>query len=698
VQDSKTATFTALSEIAGDQVREWEKMEAESATLAAQDEGKRPGTSKSKRKKGKAKAKKGLKATKNRVESVYLLNEDIVPRAGKVYEELAKQEIEPAGNFSAAAAHSVPRGTVNYFRKGMDLEKRQYELRTNLKKNKRSTSDDDEDGASMAGTKATRRTLRRELDKWRELQVSLMPEIDFPDADGELDDDDDDDDDDDTTTGTPEDEPLALPSDFTATERDDLGLQALATIERRIRVGHAYDLLDGIKQSLNHQGAFLLDKRKHARGQKDNTRSQTQVNAAVARTRAIAGLYNYNRDRLIALSCDDSDVLPQLNLDSDLKGKNWNKPRQLGDSRDEASWIWTVVPPWRSEGQAEAWQLEVDRVQWFRAKAEMTRANEEVNKLHAEFKRTILGFKNMSKAWEAVSAKDLSRGAQVYARKKADMFSKMSLQCANAFASTRRDYQEKWDYAKNIEDATNDRLKAAPGATIRDSFESKVERGQLGWAPERPVRAEGPEGGQQRQADLMRSSFEETVEILMEAAVVGERDDCHGIAENVIFGQMAPMGTGAFDVALDIDMLKDVIVDHRLPVETVMAAQVGAGMTPGQVAMMPYDTNSPMRNTDVSFKGEAATFSPLAVNGGEEPANFSYIGFGQSPVAILRPSSWTDFAYVLADAASTQPHVSGILADEPSLFTDFTVILPHVASPIVQPGFTMILSDISCSN
>ncbi|TFY52044.1 hypothetical protein EVJ58_g10233 [Rhodofomes roseus] len=226
---------------------------------------------------------------------------------------------------------------------------------------------------------------------------------------------------------------------------------ALATVERRIRVGHAHDLLDGIKQSLNHQGAFLLDKRKHARGQKDNTRSQSQVNAAVARTRNIAGMYNYNRDRLIALSREESDVLPWINLDTDLKGKNWNKARQLGDSREEQSWIWTVVPPWRSGVQVEAWQLEVDRVQWFRAKAEMTRANEEVNKLHAEFKRTILGFKNMSNAWEAVSTQQmLSRGAQAYARKKADIFSKMSLQCANAFASTRRDHEEKWDYAKVV--------------------------------------------------------------------------------------------------------------------------------------------------------------------------------------------------------------------------------------------------------
>ncbi|EKM83352.1 hypothetical protein AGABI1DRAFT_65857 [Agaricus bisporus var. burnettii JB137-S8] len=130
---------------------------------------------------------------------------------------------------------------------------------------------------------------------------------------------------------------------------------------------------------------------------------------------------------------------------------------------------------------------------------------------------------------------------------------------------------------------------------------------------------------------LMRCSFEETVEVLMEAAAVGEKDDCHGIAENVMFGQMAPMGTGAFEVALDIDMLKDAIVDHSLPVQSMLAAHLEDGMTPGQVAMTPYDTNSPMWH-DGMFKSESASFTPLASNGGDEASSFSFMPFGQSPL------------------------------------------------------------------
>lgn len=98
-----------------------------------------------------------------------------------------------------------------------------------------------------------------------------------------------------------------------------------------------------------------------------------------------------------------------------------------------------------------------------------------------------------------------------------------------------------------------------------------------------------------------------------------------------MFGQLAPMGTGAFDVALDIDMLKDAIVDHRLPVQTMLAAHADGGITPGQVAMTPYDTNSPAWS-ETGFKGESAAFSPLAVQGGEDAASFSFLGYGQSPL------------------------------------------------------------------
>lgn len=123
---------------------------------------------------------------------------------------------------------------------------------------------------------------------------------------------------------------------------------------------------------------------------------------------------------------------------------------------------------------------------------------------------------------------------------------------------------------------------------------------------------------------LMRCSFEERVEILVEAAAAWEEDGCHGVVENVMFGQTSPMGTGLFDAAVDIKMLKDAIVDHRLPVQNMLAAQVEGGPIPGQVIVTPHDSNTPGWDQRI-FKADLAAFSPLAVNSGEDLANFSWV-------------------------------------------------------------------------
>ena len=55
---------------------------------------------------------------------------------------------------------------------------------------------------------------------------------------------------------------------------------------------------------------------------------------------------------------------------------------------------------------------------------------------------------------------------------------------------------------------------------------------------------------------IRKSSFEETVEILLEAGLYGERDTLKGITENVLVGQLAPLGTGCFDLLLDLDQIE----------------------------------------------------------------------------------------------------------------------------------------------
>ncbi|KAK3694861.1 hypothetical protein B0T22DRAFT_84642 [Podospora appendiculata] len=131
---------------------------------------------------------------------------------------------------------------------------------------------------------------------------------------------------------------------------------------------------------------------------------------------------------------------------------------------------------------------------------------------------------------------------------------------------------------------------------------------------------------------LMRCSFEETVEILLEAAAVGELDDCRGISENVMLGQMAPMGTGHFDVLLDPKMLETVISDNsRMGLMPGMTIKGG----PLEGSATPYDTGSPMAENGYlgSYSPTMGNFSPIQGAGSDSPSGFATeygTGFGPS--------------------------------------------------------------------
>ncbi|KAL5615009.1 hypothetical protein BROUX41_005074 [Berkeleyomyces rouxiae] len=117
---------------------------------------------------------------------------------------------------------------------------------------------------------------------------------------------------------------------------------------------------------------------------------------------------------------------------------------------------------------------------------------------------------------------------------------------------------------------------------------------------------------------LMRCSFEETVEILLDAASSGELDDCRGISENVMLGQLAPMGTGAFEVQLDLKMLQTVISDNNR-----MGVMAGMPTSNDSLdgAATPYDSGSPMRDSGYTSVGaDMGNFSPIVAAGNESPA------------------------------------------------------------------------------
>ena len=64
----------------------------------------------------------------------------------------------------------------------------------------------------------------------------------------------------------------------------------------------------------------------------------------------------------------------------------------------------------------------------------------------------------------------------------------------------------------------------------------------------------------QNTGPLMRCSFEETVDILMEAAAHAELDKLEGVSGNLMVGNLAPAGTGIFGLFLDEEQLQNALV------------------------------------------------------------------------------------------------------------------------------------------
>ncbi|OQR92170.1 DNA-directed RNA polymerase II largest subunit [Achlya hypogyna] len=85
---------------------------------------------------------------------------------------------------------------------------------------------------------------------------------------------------------------------------------------------------------------------------------------------------------------------------------------------------------------------------------------------------------------------------------------------------------------------------------------------------------------------LVRCSFEETVEILMDAAMFSQGDELAGVTENIMLGQLAHLGTGVMDLILDAKKLADAIEYDASEMQQVMHGFAKEWTTP--------DVNTPM--------------------------------------------------------------------------------------------------------
>ncbi|KAI2810971.1 DNA-directed RNA polymerase II subunit RPB1 [Blomia tropicalis] len=126
---------------------------------------------------------------------------------------------------------------------------------------------------------------------------------------------------------------------------------------------------------------------------------------------------------------------------------------------------------------------------------------------------------------------------------------------------------------------------------------------------------------------LMRCSFEETVDVLIDAAMHAEVDYLKGVSENIIVGQLANIGTGAFGMLLDPEKCK---LGIEIPTNIVglgtglffgmdSPSGMGSGLSP---QMTPYAQGIATPSYALPWQGgvsmgmtpNAAGFSPSAAS------------------------------------------------------------------------------------
>eukprot|EP01083_Nonionella_stella_P268286 906882_1 len=196
---------------------------------------------------------------------------------------------------------------------------------------------------------------------------------------------------------------------------------------------------------------------------------------------------------------------------------------------------------------------------------------------------------------------------------------------------------------------------------------------------------------------IMRSSFEETVEILLEAAHFAMPDDLLGCSENILLGQLCPIGTGAFDLILDNKMLQNAISYGNYDQEysdILIQDNVLVG-TPFQNTFTPrWDGNkspmsgqSPFSPYSPGFGGGGSNntpvFSPMDP-GGSSPLSDIITGAG----TVSSGDSSTDFSssdYSSSSDSSSSDSSSG--SSSPSYASGSSVTSPNYSptSPNYSP-------------
>jgi len=190
--------------------------------------------------------------------------------------------------------------------------------------------------------------LRQDLIDWRKRQHNYCPSLkDRIDA---------------VDPTSPELENLFLPSSFQrSSDRKKLGLAELAELEYELRLGQAYDALDDLRTKIKIFNTNLDFKKHNIFGQQSNTRARQYLQTLSVDKVSAADKYRQARQALLILGLSKTDQSLRPLHDHELWGKDTSHLAQLGDTKREEPWFWTVgIPSQLSKSEQTEWSVECE--------------------------------------------------------------------------------------------------------------------------------------------------------------------------------------------------------------------------------------------------------------------------------------------------------------------------------------------------
>jgi DNA-directed RNA polymerase II subunit RPB1 len=147
---------------------------------------------------------------------------------------------------------------------------------------------------------------------------------------------------------------------------------------------------------------------------------------------------------------------------------------------------------------------------------------------------------------------------------------------------------------------------------------------------------------------LKKCSFEETVEILVEAATYSSLDRLSGVSENILMGNLAPLGTGTFQLFLDPIMLKKYALDADFLMPSLASLYGFGTKDPNAIPSTPTAT------FDSAFTPMQASYSPLG-DASFSPSSSPFQAYSPLSVAPQTPSTGFSPTSPSANYSPTSP-------------------------------------------